>query len=82
VRHQHCCHCGGGFHVQEQDTTRGTVAGGFFGALIGRSMGVALLGTAISGLVPLALLGAYLGHQAHKRANLTTCPHCFRSTDA
>lgn len=42
------------------------LAGGAVGAFIGSSIGIAALGTAIAGTVPMALLGGYLVYQYTK----------------
>lgn len=36
------------------------------GALIGAKIGIVGLGTAISGVIPVAVLGGYLGHKVYK----------------
>ena len=49
-------------------TAAGAVAGGYFGS----SMGIAAFGTAVSGLLPVAAVGAgvfYLGYKAIKYKN-------------
>ncbi|GHS85252.1 hypothetical protein FACS1894103_6600 [Campylobacterota bacterium] len=40
----------------------GTVGGAGIGGFIGSSMGIAALGTAISGLLPVAVVGAVIGY--------------------
>jgi hypothetical protein len=36
------------------------IGGGIFSAFVGSSMGIAAMGSAIAGTIPLGLLGAYL----------------------
>jgi hypothetical protein len=50
------------------------VVGGMAGGFAGGSLGIAALGTAISGLLPLALLGAGIGYLVRKKFH--KCPSC------
>ncbi len=62
----------------------GTVIGGAAGAAIGgwfgSSMGIALMGTAISGFWPVAIVGtcilAIAGHVVGEKAEIVECPKC------
>lgn len=51
-----------------------TVGGGVVGGWLGSSVGIALMGTAISGVLPLAAVGAGVSWLATR--NVRKCPHC------
>lgn len=44
----------------------GTVIGGAAGAWLGSSMGIAAFGTAFTGIVPIAIIGGYIGYKIAK----------------
>lgn len=46
------------------------IGGTITGAIIGSSIGIAGFGTAISGLIPLAILGFYIGRNIDKEREL------------
>ena len=50
--------------ILRRGDVKGALAGGGIGAVIGSSMGVAALGTAVSGLLPVAAVGATVGFLA------------------
>ena len=50
----------------ERNTVIGTTGGAAVGAWLGSSVGIAALGTATSGIVPLAIVGAYGGYRLAK----------------
>ena len=54
-------------------------AGAGAGGLIGSGIGIAGAFGAISGALPLALLGAYLGHRLHKLVSSTQAASDFKT---
>jgi hypothetical protein len=47
------------------------------GGVLGSSIGIAGFFGAVSGALPVALLGAYLGHKAHQKLSNTTAAREF-----
>ncbi len=50
----------------DRNAAFGAAGGAAVGAWLGSSIGIAALGTAISGVVPLAVIGGYAGFRAVK----------------
>ncbi len=81
-----CPECGTTFEYQRDTSGRwilagwGAFTGGSFGLSAGNSIGIALMGTAISGLWPVAILGAVLaglaGHSFGRILEMARCPEC------
>lgn len=46
-----------------RDKVIGAAVGGGLGAYVGSSIGIAALGTATAGTVPVAIAGAYVGYK-------------------
>jgi ssDNA-binding Zn-finger/Zn-ribbon topoisomerase 1 len=81
-----CPNCNHLFEASRDSTGKwifGTIGGGFgagVGAGIGESIGIALLGTAIAGTLPVAIIGgtalALLGCAIGANLDNVKCPQC------
>lgn len=64
-------------------TAIGCTGGGISGGIMGSSVGVVLMGTAIFGLLPVAIIGAAFfgdtGHLLGKKIETVACPSCQTS---
>jgi hypothetical protein len=54
----------------------GMIIGGAGGGWLGSSIGIALLGTAISGMLPLAIIGAIILGNMMDSSDEMECPKC------
>lgn len=76
-----CPHCKSEIVCEQDETGKwvGRVLGAGVGGWLGSSVGIAVLGTAISGMLPLALLGAYLLGNTLDSGDEVKCPKCNSS---
>ncbi|WP_139058861.1 hypothetical protein [Thiorhodococcus drewsii] len=73
-----CENCKSLVAFEQNDTGKwvGRVIGGAGGAWLGSSMGIALLGTAISGMLPVAIVGAIILGNVLDDSDEMKCPKC------